>query len=101
MTKIAEAGDLSHHPKSSAPQTQIAAKLELMRWRSGIFWTLAGSFALAVILAFAATPTAFAGGAAAGMSAPSAPATSIEAARAAKLLQPQFDWHGAALRPSG
>src|SRR5690349_6220232 len=71
-----------------------------MRWRSSIFCGLAGCFALAVLLAFAGHP-AFTTVAPTGMSAPPAPATSIEAAPAAGLLQPQFDWHGYAAASSG
>ena len=71
-----------------------------MRRERVILCAFAGCFAFAVMLAFAAPP-AFAGGAAAGMSAPAAPATSIEAAPAAKFLQPRFDWQGQVLRPAG
>src|SRR4051794_16748506 len=70
-----------------------------MRWRGSHVWTLAGAVAFAVLLAFAWCPVATLD-AAAGMSAPAAPSAAIETARAANLLQTQFDWHGGVLAPA-
>jgi len=48
-----------------------------------------------------ACPPGFAASLPAGMSAPKAPASSIESAPADKLIQSPFDWHGLALTPAG
>jgi hypothetical protein len=74
-------------------------KLVFMRWRTGYVWAIVGSLALIVALAFACHPE-FAASSAAGMSAPPAPKTSIEAAPLDKLLQSHFDWCGGTLRQS-
>lgn len=68
-----------------------------MRWRIGFAWALVGGVGLAFLLVLACHP-GFTVDAPAGMSAPWAPAASIESAPAAQLLQLQFDWHGLALR---
>jgi len=71
-----------------------------MRWRTGHLWALAAGLALIVVLAFACQP-GFVASAGTGMSAPSAPRTSIESAPVAKLLQSHFDWCGHVLLPAG
>ena len=68
-----------------------------MRWRIGFAWALADGVGLAFLLVLTCHP-GFTVGAPVGMSAPWAPAASIESAPAAQLLQVQFDSHGLALR---
>lgn len=69
----------------------------LMRWRTGLAWTLAGSVGLLFLLILTGHPI-INFGAPAGMSAPSSfPAASLESACATLSLQPQFDGRGDAL----
>src|ERR1700735_4338795 len=67
--------------------------LVLMRGRIGFALSLAGSLALA-LLVVSACHSGVAAEAAAGMSAPLAPASFIEPARLVQLAQLHFDWHG-------
>src|SRR5690242_17503183 len=70
-----------------------------MRWRNSYVWGFLACAVLALLLVLAGNP-GFAASPPAGMSAPKPPTTSIESAPADKLLQPQSDWHGDALRPA-
>jgi len=67
-----------------------------MRGRIGFAWALAGVVSLACLLVFACHPSVLAGPPA-GMSAPVAPAASIESAPAVRLLPSPFDPHGPVL----
>lgn len=67
-----------------------------MRRRTSHVWALAGSVALALLLALAWHP-GVAAGPTAGMSAPAPARASVESAPAAKILQLHFDWGGQAL----
>jgi hypothetical protein len=74
--------------------SEIPGTLMLMRWRTGLAWTLVGSVGLLFLLVLTAHPIVNFG-AQTGMSAPSSfPAASLEATRAPLLLQPQFNGHG-------
>jgi hypothetical protein len=70
-----------------------------MRKRTDQLWAVCG-FALVALLAVAFHPK-FEVQAASGMSAPSAPGTSIESGPADKLLPSHFDWCEPALRTAG
>src|SRR5580698_6796243 len=64
-----------------------------MRWRISQLWALASVLALSVFLAFAYHPE-FSADSGTGMSAPSAPRTSIDSTPVAKLLQSHSNWRG-------
>ena len=69
----------------------------LMRWRTRLGWTLAGSMGLLCLLVLTGHPI-INFGAPSGMSAPSSfPAASLESACATLSLQPRFDGHRDAL----
>lgn len=71
-----------------------------MRHRIGFACALAGSVGLAFLLVLACHP-GFTASAAAGMSAPLDPATSIASAQTPQLLRLRLDWNGLALRTLG
>jgi hypothetical protein len=72
----------------------------LMHRRIGFAWAVAGSASLAFLLVLACHPV-FAVAAPAGMSAPAAPARTIDSAPAAQLLQSFTGWHGLTARAFG
>ena len=90
-------GDYPRDAQEGYLTLEIPVKLVLMRWRTGLAWTLAGSVGLLLLLVLTSHPI-INFGAPAGMSAPSSfPSASLESACATLLLQPQFDGHGDAL----
>lgn len=71
-----------------------------MRHRIGFACALAGGIGLALLLVLACHP-GFTPSAAAGMSAPLDPATSIASAQTPQLLRLRLDWNGLALQTLG